>query len=422
MWYYDYCCFINGDFMKRFFVILCTLFCSVNLFADGGTVVYRTLLSKDINKLEIVRHPAPADFKCKLSTLPKHNPNNKKDTSDVDIRSCDFSGQDFSGRFSDLIMADFDSKTIWPERLPLKFDPTKVMALGKIPGLSIRKLHKNGITGKGVGIAIIDQALLVDHWEYKDRLKMYEEIHWADNEARMHGPAVASIAVGKTVGVAPEANLYYIAEENFDHNDAKGIFEWDIAWIAKAIDRIIEVNKTLPIANKIRVISISLGIGKWFNGYEKALDAIERAKKENIYVIHTEEGFLGGLGRDPLKNPDKATSYEKGLFWQDYNNYQNNALLVPMDSRGVASNKGNNDYVFYRKCGLSWAVPYLAGLYALACQVKPDITPELFKEKAFATGDTITIDVNGKKQPLGKIVNPIKLIDSLKSNAVSVYK
>ena len=31
-----------------------------------------------------------------------------------------------------------------------------------------------------------------------------------DPDAQMHGPAVSSIAVGKTVGVAPEADLYYI--------------------------------------------------------------------------------------------------------------------------------------------------------------------------------------------------------------------
>lgn len=28
----------------------------------------------------------------------------------------------------------------------------------------------------------------------------------------MHGPGTASIAVGKTVGVAPEANLYFIGQ------------------------------------------------------------------------------------------------------------------------------------------------------------------------------------------------------------------
>ena len=44
-----------------------------------------------------------------------------------------------------------------------------------------------------------------------------------------------------------------------------------------------------------------------------------------------------------------------------------------MDSRCTASPTGINDYVYYREGGMSWTVPYLAGLYALACQVNPDI-------------------------------------------------
>lgn len=79
------------------------------------------------------------------------------------------------------------------------------MELGKNPGLEIRELHKLGITGKGIGIGVIDQALLVDHVEYKEQLKLYEEIHSIDENAVMHGPADgASIAVGKSVGVAPK--------------------------------------------------------------------------------------------------------------------------------------------------------------------------------------------------------------------------
>ena len=56
---------------------------------------------------------------------------------------------------------------------------------------------------------------------------------------------------------------------------------------------------------------------------------------------------------------------------------------------------------------MSWTVPYVAGLYALACQVNPDITPEVFWEQALNTGDV-------NKQNLGKIVNPEKLLESIK--------
>jgi subtilisin family serine protease len=68
------------------------------------------------------------------------------------------------------------------------------------------------LTGKGVGLAIIDQGLLVNHVEYRDRLRLYEEIHCLDQNAAMHGPAVASLAVGRTISVAPPT--HHIAVSN----------------------------------------------------------------------------------------------------------------------------------------------------------------------------------------------------------------
>lgn len=366
---------------------------------------YRTLLSPD-NELSIVRKPSPADYSYyhgKLTELPSG-------MEQGDLRSSDLSGIDLKDKFEYLINSDFDSKTKWPDKLPDGFDPELIIELGKNPGLGVKELHKRGITGKGVGIAIIDQALLVDHVEYKAQLKLYEEIHCIDNEAAMHGPAVASIAVGKTVGVAPEADLYYIAETHGVFENGK--FQWDLTWLAKSIDRIIEVNKRLPEGEKIRVISISLGMSdKGFNGYEKALESAEKARQEGIYTVYVNTDLFMGLGRDPLENPDDINSYSKGKYWSsDRYPYNNDKLLVPMDSRCTASPTGTEDYVFYREGGISWAVPYVAGLYALACQVNPDITPEVFWREAYNTSETITINDN---QELGKIVNPVKLIERI---------
>jgi len=88
-------------------------------------------------------------------------------------------------------------------------------------------------------------------------------------------------------------------------------------------------------------------------------------------------------------------------------------LLIPMDSRCVASPTGNEVYVFYRQGGWSWSIPYIAGLYALACQVKPTVTPEEFWTTALKTGTTTEFEHEGKKYKLGKIVNPEKLILTL---------
>ncbi len=79
------------------------------------------------------------------------------------------------------------------------------------PGEDVRSLHIRGITDRHVGVAIIDQPLLTRHREFADRLRWYDEIDTAPNDpAGWHATAVASIAAGKTVGVAPEADLYFV--------------------------------------------------------------------------------------------------------------------------------------------------------------------------------------------------------------------
>ena len=62
-----------------------------------------------------------------------------------------------------------------------------------------------------------------------------------------------------------------------------------------------------------------------------------------------------------------------------------------MDSRTTAGPTGIEDYAFYRVGGWSWSIPYLAGTYALAAQVNPDITLEEFWDAALKTGKTIPI-------------------------------
>jgi hypothetical protein len=298
------------------------------------------------------------------------------------------------------------------------------MEIGKDPGLGMQALHEQGINGQGVGIAIIDQTLLVDHIEYKDRIRVYEEADditggWV--EVQMHGPAVASIAVGKTVGVAPQADLYYIATGNC--GSAASIADWDFSCRARAIQRLVEINKSLPSDRKIRVISMSIGWAPQSKGYDEITAAVNDAKKAGIFVISTSISQtyglnFHGLGREPLADPNEFQSYEPGLWWQNDFYRQGSlksTLLVPMDSRTTASPTGTEDYVFYRAGGWSWSVPYLAGMYALAVQVRPEITPEEFWATALQTGKTIQIQHNGKDYDFGVILDPQKLIGAIKN-------
>lgn len=407
------------------------------LILSGCNIIQINNTSK-ITPPTISKHPPAADFSFRsIESLPKYDPDILKGWQ-VDVRSIDLTSFDLTNREYDLLNSCFDSKTKWPLKLPEGFNPANVLDTNKNPGLNIHKLHNEGITGKGVNIAIIDTALLVDHIEYSDRLKMYEEIHCLDERSQMHAPATASIAAGKTTGVAPEANLYFIGCSNFNPISGQGL-EIDFTWDAKAIDRIIEVNKTLPQDKKIRVLSISAGWSPDMKGYNEMTAAVNRAVKEGIFVLsvnlfetYKNRFYFNGLDIDTLSDKDSVSSYNvipwTKWIWEvqhmgklnEYyeKKFDENApeeiLLVPIGSKTTASPTGNSDYVFYRDGGWSWIMPYMAGLYALSCQVKPDITPDVFWNTALKTGESKTI-IRDDKKLAGKIVNPDKLIESLKS-------
>jgi hypothetical protein len=210
--------------------------------------------SRPVTFPKIDRHPSPVEYSGgPMTSVPKVDPSS--DSGEIDLRAYDLSTLDLSGSLDDLLCASFDDQTVWPpdDRMPKGFNWRHIMELGKDPSLGVRTLHARGITGKHVGIAIIDHTLLVDHQEYKSRLRFYEEPEgmaggWL--QPQVHGAAVASIAVGQTVGVAPDADLYFIA----------ATFK-DTAYIANSIRRMLEINNQLPEGRKIRVISISWGWG-----------------------------------------------------------------------------------------------------------------------------------------------------------------
>jgi hypothetical protein len=149
--------------------------------------------------------------------------------------------------------------------------------------------------------------------------------------------AVASIAVGQTIGVAPGADLYYIAT-------ARGGRGEDFAYLARSIRRILGVNQQLPEERRIRVISMAIGWRPDVKGYNEVTSATEEAKAAGMLVVCSSieqvHGFkFHGLGRAPLGDPEVFESYEPGLWWAErfYGGERfSDRLLVPMDSRTTA--------------------------------------------------------------------------------------
>lgn len=359
----------------------------------------------------------------KLTKPPVGNPE-ARDPFENDLRSADLSALDLRDSGKELSNFSFDSQTMWPttDHMSKDFDPMRVSELGKNPGLGLRGLHARGITGRGVAIAIVDQPLMIEHEEFGDRIRLYEEINIEPGTpAQMHGPAVASIAAGKTVGVAPEAEIYYVAAFAFDTTGKGRNREMNFTWYAQAVRRIVEVNEQLPPGKKIRAISLSIGWDASQTGAAEMEKAVAAARKAGMLVTSssiskTHNVEINGLGRAPMADPDKFESYTPGMFWSNRladARLPRNALLMPMDSRCTAGPAGAKDYAFYRQGGWSWITPYLAGVYALAVQKKPELTPDEFLSLALKTGRPMNWSQHGNTIPLGNIIDPVALIEAL---------
>ncbi len=139
---------------------------------------------------------------------------------DWDLRSKDMT--QLSTEF--LALQAFDERTQWPakDKRPEGFRPKLWMEEGKEPGLGIRELHKKGIRGEGVSIAVFDKLINPDHKEFSRRIHYHKiESPMAEDfqyRLHFHGMACASILCGKSLGIAPESTLHYFGVPDDGNN------------------------------------------------------------------------------------------------------------------------------------------------------------------------------------------------------------
>lgn len=284
---------------------------------------------------------------------------------------------------------------------------TQIMENGKNPGLGIRELHKQGITGKGVNVAIIDQNLLLHHPEFSGKIAAYYDAGCEQEEGTgsMHAPGVASLLVGDTIGVAPDAKVYFAAAPSWKS---------DSEYYAKALDWIMEENKKLSSNEKIRVVSVSAnlsGEGSLFTKNTSMWDeAVLAAQKEGILVLDCradqKTGIIGAAFYNPAKPDD--VSMCTGGFPASPHVVPHSKIGVPASYRTVAEEyaEGSPSYQYTGEGGISWAIPYAAGVLALGWQINPDLGNEQMVQLLFDTCSTAHDGSN--------IINPIAFIDAVK--------
>lgn len=349
-----------------------SLFLVIILLLSGCTTIQN---NASINDTPIIQPPSLSDENSSTSAIL---------IPFADVRSGIFSADNrvlapSEYKAEDMFTYQFNEHTVFTGNETLQ---QEIMERGKNPGLGVRELHAQGITGKGVSVAIIDQELILEPSEFSDRIIEYYECSGYDFEGRgsMHGSAVASILAGKTIGTAPGANVYYAAAPSKCE---------DAAYFADGLNWIVDKNETLPENEKIRLVSISgnlSGVESSFTNQELWDKAVARAQAAGILVmdcrIDADTGFIEH-GFYDYNDPDNIEKAHNG--WSEFEQTtptQDGYISVPCDYRTTVEqyDAGNYFFRYAGSNGLSWGIPYAAGVLALGWQINPQLTAEKMKQ------------------------------------------
>lgn len=353
------------------------------------------------------------------TNLPKTSVSQFEDVRNKDLSRCDIKDESL------LRSLFFNENTIWPDetKLPDGIDPKQIMEDAKYPGMGIKDLHSQGITGKNIHVAIMDQSMgkCLDHPEYKDSIVEFksffpEEILNSNNYGgtSFHGPFVTSLLVGKTTGVAPGVKIHYMEIPMGNMADAK--------YFADALNYIIEKNKSLSKDEQIRIVSVSEApsatVGNTIPNGELWEDAVNRAKESGILVFDTKDCFQCCyldynnvddiskcfLGESTLKglkeNEETFLSTKRGI------NSIYDLICIPCGGRTFAESNKPGEYSYcYQYPSESGTIPILSGILALGLQANPDISND---ELMQVLKDTCYTGNQGFK-----IINPKQFIQKL---------
>ena len=253
-----------------------------------------------------------------------------------------------------------------PEHFPEGFDPMEVFEKGKTIGLGIDEAHNMGYTGSGINYAVIDSGFPqhegLNFTEYNVAPSSDPELleHY-------HGGACSYIAQQ----IAPGGNCYYYAQPNGGDMGT---------YVIENLRAILEKNKTLPEGEKIRFVSMSMGL---FGG-EEAQQLVKELEAQGVWVFYSgcpEDKTFGYTEKIDLNgDPD------------DFNNYQAlmpGNLYVNSGSRTVPDPSAPDAWRCDGMASQSWSIPVIAGYYTLACQADPTMTKERFMALAEATAQTV---------------------------------
>lgn len=271
----------------------------------------------------------------------------------------------------------FNTETVFPKNLQGLAD--KVLEEGKA-----HRLNTCGLTGKGVKVAVIDRPFNSDHVEFAGRVEYIEVYpghpHYEDPE--FHGTVCAGFLSGATCGVAPESEMVYFVIPW--ESDVEVYYEHQL----EALKKILAYNQTHD--SRIRIVSLSAGFTK--SQLEQRSELGKQLAETGcvlIDAVNLQRNFKGidcvtSNGKTSYKlNRWQIDNYEMHKDRPGFKEYFNSLCFVPSARRTSPGFDSQTEYVHWSKAvSESWTIPQVAGAYACALQVNPDLRYEDFISKS----------------------------------------
>ena len=148
---------------------------------------------------------------------------------------------------------------------------------------------------------------------------------------------------------------------------------------------------------------------KVFKEYEYSSDDIQAAQDEGILVLdcsnNEKTGFIAPAFYN-TEDPDNVSMCTGGFPTSTFI-IPSSQIGVPTSYRTVAEeySEGSPSYQYTGQGGLSWGIPYAAGVLALGWQINPTLDNDQIVQILF---ETCTIASDGSN-----MINPIAFIDAI---------
>ena len=279
---------------------------------------------------------------------------------------------------------------------PAGYDLEALIEWGKDPGLNVYVLHEMGYTGKGAVIAYIDQPAGA-HEQYNsvnlhytnNAIKDKRYSNSDDAKSSMHGPAVLSLLAGKDIGTAPEAEIYFYGHASWAADQTTH---------AECLYQIIEQNKKLPNEKKITMVGFSDNVDdneKNADAFRKAVAACEATGVKVFFCADYDAASF--IPMSDKNDPDNLINSWGAV----------ETVAIPTGGRTTAATNNGAKYYYWSEGGLSWGMPYVLGLYAIAGEIDPSLTADQLRQTLY---DTAITNANGIRvvDPVGFVAKVLK--------------